>query len=415
MRCLFVEPDIKDAAIEDAFEPLIAELRQGGDAAQRAARWLLQAAPRWHERVRGTGSAWASLIAASAVLEGRQLIQGAPPKQVSGAQLARALPPTVSGTKKLGLVRTQDGLRFVGADVPEVTTIDVPAYSPLLLLLEIPNEPPLVIDVKPDLEVPLRIAGPVTLRSLIGDAWSIEYLAPDILKQPRNVEESNQQQESEQAPADDEVVTGAEETVAQVKGESRRVVVIVGGKRRDAFNAIADRLHREKYQPVMPEFFMGDSKALPAIRNLLSTARFVVMDAGLPRKWLDAWFTAFREQPQIPVVTILHETDKMTEYSELYTLPSLVPQTVLFKDANDLARVAIQRVIEPAEQTRQRLLAEQTATRKRLRVFLSSTVSDLGRYREAVRDALRPSHDLIMIEDFSAKTATGVRDHVRRN
>ena len=56
--------------------PLLAALRQGGAAPQRVARWLLQAAPRWHPRVRDTAAAWSALLASSALLEGRRLILG---------------------------------------------------------------------------------------------------------------------------------------------------------------------------------------------------------------------------------------------------------------------------------------------------------------------------------------------------
>ncbi|MET0209610.1 MAG: hypothetical protein ABW220_11265, partial [Burkholderiaceae bacterium] len=38
-----LDPGVTDATIDKTFEPLIAELRRGGEAAQRVARWLLQA------------------------------------------------------------------------------------------------------------------------------------------------------------------------------------------------------------------------------------------------------------------------------------------------------------------------------------------------------------------------------------
>lgn len=394
-----VDPDIKDADIEKTFEPLIAQLRLGGDAAQRIARWLLQAAPRWHERVRGTGAAWASLIAASAVLDGRRIVQGAPPKEVSGARLAQALPSSISVTTKLGLVRTASHLRFVSADLPDVTTIDVPAYSPLLMLLEAADETPRVMDVRLDVEFPVSGSGPVTLRSLLGDAWRIEYLPLP--------EAGSAQREPEHPQPDDDVVTGDTKAPAEPDGDTRQVIIVMGGRRRDAFDALADRLQRENYQPVMPDHFMGDPKAHPAIRELLRTARFVVIDAGLPQRWLETWFEAFHEHPRVPVVMILNRKDKQTEPPDaMYSLEPGIARAFTYDDARDLANSAFDRIVQRAEKLRVELQSRAETVRGRLRVFVSSTTSaGIGLYRQAVRDALTPVHFVITTDALPASSA----------
>ncbi|HEV7609880.1 MAG TPA: DUF4062 domain-containing protein [Steroidobacteraceae bacterium] len=390
-----VDPNVKDADIEKSFEPLIAQLRLGGDAAQRIARWLLQAAPRWHERVRGTGAAWASLISASAVLNGRRIVEGAPPVEMSGERLAQAMPTTISGTKKLGLVRTEKYLRFTAADVPEVAVIDVPAYSPLLLLLESSGEAPRVIDVNLDVEFPVPGSGPITLRSLLGDAWRIEYVpSPDAV---------HAENAPEQPQADDDVVTGDPETPPEIHGDTRRVIIIMGSRRRDAFEALSDSLRREKYQPVLPDHFMGDPKASPAIHKLLRTARFVVIDAGLPQRWLKTWFEAFHEHPRLPVLQVLNELDKFTlAHAAAYSLDRAMPDRIMYGDARQLAQVAFARIIEPAEKLRLELQTRPETARERLRVFVSSTVSDLSSYRQAVRDALTPVYAVITLDEMDA-------------
>ena len=399
-----VDPHVQDADIEKGLEPLIAELSLGGDAAQRVARWLLQAAPRWHERVRSTGAAWAALIAASAVLNGRRIIEGAPPKEVSGALLARALPPTVSGTRKLGLVRTESHLRFTAADVPEVTTIDVPSYSPLLMLLEAADETPLVIDVKVDVEVPVRGDSPVTLRSLLGDTWRIDYVPPaDTATGSPNADIPPP--EPAQQEADQEVVSGPSPTGAGLEVETRKVLVMIGGGRRDYFNAIADTLLREGYLALMPEHYMGDPKAMPAISKMLSEIHFVVMDASLPDRWMNTWFQvlygeSMTGKSQIPVIGILANNQTLSRnWPSGKDYPWLLPRPLRFEDASELAKIAFEQIARQAEARRKELLARSEATPTQLRVFLASS-SDASAFREIAFRTLVHMPLVTVVEEF---------------
>ena len=106
---------VEDEAIEKHFAPILADLRQGGGAAQRVARWLLQAAPRWHPRVRDTAAAWAALLASSALLQGRRLIPDDPPQNLPADALAQALPASLSATREVGIMLTRQSLHFLPA------------------------------------------------------------------------------------------------------------------------------------------------------------------------------------------------------------------------------------------------------------------------------------------------------------
>jgi hypothetical protein len=396
-----LDPGIKDADIERKFEPLLAELRLGGAAAQRVARWLLQAAPRWHPRVRGTGSAWASLIAASAVLDGRRILDGAPPAEVGGERLAQALPPTLAGTRRIGVIHAEGRLRFVAAELPEVATIEIPAYSPLLLLVEMDGQAPIVVNVQPEMEVALPNDGAVTLRSLLGDAWRIEYIAAKHAAREPGAEVTNDAAEAEpdaeSAQSAHDVVTGeAQSNVPEDAG--RKVIILIGHGRRDFFEAIAVNLDRMVHDPVMPEHFMGDPKALPSIRKLLQAARFVVIDEALPSWWLETWSTAFREHPKVPVVPILCLQNKSEKW-DWKDLPSLLPG-VHFENADQLSKVAISRIIGPAEDMRRRSPPEQSGSTNGLKVYLSSSFEDLPEYRQAAISAVGLPHRVIAADTY---------------
>jgi hypothetical protein len=169
-----LDPEVGQEAIERHLAPLLATLRQGGEAAQRVARWLLQAAPRWHSRVRETAAAWAALLASSALLEGRRLIPDDPPPNLPAGELAQALPASLSATRRVGVMLTDRHLCFLPTDTG-AAYVDVPAMSPALMVLEREDgSHTQVIDAEPGNMTPTGGADVVILRSLTGEAWRVE-------------------------------------------------------------------------------------------------------------------------------------------------------------------------------------------------------------------------------------------------
>lgn len=169
-----LDPGVSDAAIEAHFGPLLAALRQGGEPARRMATWVLQASARWHPRVRTTAAAWACVIAASAILEGRRVVRGELPAALDPARLGGGLPPALTATRKIGVALTRRKLRFLAAETPGIATIDVIVMSPALLLLEVEGQPTRVIDAQPGTQYDLPDVTRVALRGLLGDGWQIE-------------------------------------------------------------------------------------------------------------------------------------------------------------------------------------------------------------------------------------------------
>ena len=170
-----LDPAVGDAAIDSHFAPILTDLRLGGEGALQAARWLLQAAPRWHPRVRDTAAAWAALLASSALLEGRRLIPDDPPRNLPADALARALPASLSATRQIGIVLTRERLRFLPADIPDVAHVNVPAMSPALMVLERGDgSQTQVINAEPGTETATGGANVVILRSLTGETWRVE-------------------------------------------------------------------------------------------------------------------------------------------------------------------------------------------------------------------------------------------------
>jgi hypothetical protein len=169
-----LDPEVEDKAIGDHFAPLLVDLRQGGGAAQRVARWLLQAAPRWHPRVRDTAAAWAALLAPSALLEGRRLITDDPPRNLPADELARALPASLAATREVGVMLTRRYLRFLPAGLAGGAHVNVPAMSPALMVLERENDSQTqVINAEPGSETPTGGVDAVILRSLTGEVWRV--------------------------------------------------------------------------------------------------------------------------------------------------------------------------------------------------------------------------------------------------
>ena len=180
-----LDPEVRDEAIEEHLAPLLAALHQGGEAAQRVARWLLQAAPRWHRRVRETTAAWAALLASSALLEGRRLIPDNPPQNLRADKLAQALPALLSATRPVGVMLTGGYLRFL-ADTTGVALVHVPAMSPALMVLErYDGSQTQIIDAEPGSETPIGGADAVILRSLTGEAWLVERSRREAERSPR--------------------------------------------------------------------------------------------------------------------------------------------------------------------------------------------------------------------------------------
>jgi tetratricopeptide (TPR) repeat protein len=186
-----LDPAVGDAAIDSHFAPVLADLRHGGEGAQRAARWLLQAAPRWHPRVRDTAAAWAALLASSALLGGRRLIPNDPPRNLSSEALAQALPASLSATRQVGIVLTREHLRFLLADMPDVAHVNAPAMSPALMVVEREDgSQSQVINAEPGSETPTGGADVVILRSLTGETWRVEReQEPSVeVSHPKHVE-----------------------------------------------------------------------------------------------------------------------------------------------------------------------------------------------------------------------------------
>lgn len=182
-----LDAEVSEDAIERHFEPLLSALREGGEAARRVAVWTVQAAPRWHPRVRSTAAAWASTIAASAILDGRRVISDALPKGLNPVKLAQGLPPSLAATRKVGVALTRRKLRFLPPEKSGAATIDGPAMSPALMLLEVEGQPARVIDAQPGAEFDLPGVDRVTLRGLLGDAWRIE-LPPRVGKESKELD-----------------------------------------------------------------------------------------------------------------------------------------------------------------------------------------------------------------------------------
>lgn len=164
---------VDDATLERWLAPLLADLRGGGASALQAARWVLQAAPRWHPRVRATGGAWAAVMAASALLGGRRLLAGSAPRDADPARLAAALPAGSPGRRPLGVAMTRRRLRLLpaGEGTPGV---EAAATSPALLVVEIDGQPPQVLAAEPGTELPLPGVRSLVLRNLLGERWRVE-------------------------------------------------------------------------------------------------------------------------------------------------------------------------------------------------------------------------------------------------
>ncbi len=170
-----LDPGVDDAAIERRFTPILADLRQGGETGRRIARWLLQAAPRWHARVRDTAAAWAALLASSALLDGRRLIQDDPPRDLSAEDLARALPASLSATREVGVTLSDRSLQFLPAELAGGALVKAPVMSPALMVLDRGDGSQTeLIDAEPGAEMLTGGADAVILRSLTGEAWRIE-------------------------------------------------------------------------------------------------------------------------------------------------------------------------------------------------------------------------------------------------
>ena len=169
-----IEPEIGDARIDAAFAPLLATLRAGGEPALRAASWLLQSVPRWHPRLLASNAGWAARLGASALLGGRQLTAGLPPKSVAGAQLAAAMPSDAIERRRLGVTMTRQRLAFTLPEDARGAVLEVPVLSPSLLVLEIDGEPARVIEAEEGRAIELSGVAALTLRSLVGDGWRVE-------------------------------------------------------------------------------------------------------------------------------------------------------------------------------------------------------------------------------------------------
>jgi len=167
-----LDPAVHDDAIEAQLAPLLDDLRAGGDVALNAARWLLQSAPRWHERVRATGAAWSAMQAASALLGGRALAPGAMPSQVDPGQLASLglrLP-----LHEIGVAMTRRRLDFVAAGTPGAATVQVPQPWPSLTLLEFDGQPARVVSAAEGASIDLPGIAALTLRNLDGSGWRVQ-------------------------------------------------------------------------------------------------------------------------------------------------------------------------------------------------------------------------------------------------
>jgi len=387
---------VADAAIDQRFGTLLAALREGDAEALGAARWVLQAAPRWHPRVRATGSAWAALLAASALLEGRRLAGDTPPPALGGALLAQALPPILS-KRRIGVVLETNRLVFL-APADGLSTVEVPNTAPALLLLEQGSLPVRVVEARAGTEIALvESAGELVLRSLTGEGWRVETVA--VEDSGTVAEPPVTQQASAPVPA----------RRSFAPDEPRRVWVLVGNRRQDLFDVLARGLAELGYEPAMPEAFWGERGARPAVEQALRQARFVVVHLGLPVVWAENLMAARDDRIVVPIAD---DDPGPVWWPRLASMAGVAPR-VRFDGPEDLARRLEREIVGAAEALRERLRT--AASPRRLTVYLSSTHADLQEHREAVsRELAAADHEVFAPETGSEREGLFAPDDIAR-
>ena len=168
-----IDPDVADAVIEAVLKPALDQLRAGGEAALRVARWLLHAAPRLHPRVLRVGAAWLALLQASAQLGGRRLLEQAPPADIdlAGPALTHPLPPV--GTRSVGVLLANGWLQF-RSPLLAGARITVPAIAPSMVTVASDAGRNWSVEAAPGVSLDVNGAAALTVLTLTGDRFRLE-------------------------------------------------------------------------------------------------------------------------------------------------------------------------------------------------------------------------------------------------
>lgn len=168
-----IDPDVADAAIEAVLEPALDQLRAGGEAAMRVARWLLHAAPRLHPRVLRVGAAWLALLQASAKLHGRRLLEQAPPADIDLAGFAWTQPLPPVGTRTVGVLLANGWLQF-RSPLLAGARITVPAIAPSMVTVASDAGRSWSVEAAPGVSLDVNGAAALTVLTLTGDRFRLE-------------------------------------------------------------------------------------------------------------------------------------------------------------------------------------------------------------------------------------------------
>jgi hypothetical protein len=368
-----LDPGVADEAIEGHFAPVLAALRLGGDPAQRVARWLLQAAPRWHPRVRDTAAAWAALLASSALLEGRRLITNDPPTNLRADELAQALPVSLSATRQVGVMLTSRHLRFLPTTLVGAAQVYVPAVSPALMVVEREDgSERRVISAEPGSETPTGGADTLILRSLTGEAWRVER--PRRGRDRGRMEAPKPQRARDLEPG--QVSAGIE--IAHLEGHTGRVTALGLLPDGHLASGSADGTIRlwDLSSGAETSQLEGDSGGV--------TALWLLPDGRLASGSADGTIRLWDSSAGV-------ETGRLVGHSAGVTALGLLPDGRLASGSAD-GTIRLWDLdaggVQSADDLRRSIGDATQVQAKSLRVFVSSPYSDLREYREAVRLAL---------------------------
>ena len=168
-----IDPDVDNAAIKAVLEPALDQLRAGGEAALRVARWLLHAAPRLHPRVLRVGATWLALLQASAQLGGRRLLEQAPPADIDLAGFAWTQPLPPVGTRTVGVLLANGWLQF-RSPLLAGARITVPAIAPSMVTVASDGGDRWSVEAAPGVSLDVNGAAALTVLTLTGDRFRLE-------------------------------------------------------------------------------------------------------------------------------------------------------------------------------------------------------------------------------------------------
>ena len=170
-----LDPDIDDLALEEILEPVLARLRSDDESALVVARWLLQAAPRFHQRVLRAGATWAALLRGSALLGGRRLVLQAAPADIAPETLALAQPPRArfAQLRQVGVALVGGRLSFRSAALAGAK-ITVPAIAPSIVSVQTDTGRFWSVEAAPGVSLDVGGAVAVQVHTLAGDRFRLE-------------------------------------------------------------------------------------------------------------------------------------------------------------------------------------------------------------------------------------------------